>query len=350
MPDRTPTALEQLQRDRQQSLAANVPPDVLNSLFPNSRYNFNSRKFPSDLGEGYNRHYMVININVPVKIGGGLYNPSTTSGITINETGQRSRLDTLRSITSANGVFGGIGSFIPRQTRRIAESIALYMPPNVVYNTHNEYEDISMSALAGKVGIAAIRTGQATLAARRGQLADSRGAAIRIDGAAGTLATVTTLMQSPINPAIEVFFSNTLQRQFVFEFLLAPRSEEESKNIKEIIKTLRYHAAPGVNNFNAGFGPAFPDIITAVGNAVGAALGGLFWVPPAEFDITFYKDGIENTNIPRINTCVLERIEVDVTPTGIYSTFSNGHPVATRLSLGFRELEPVHKTRVEQGF
>jgi hypothetical protein len=149
-------------------------------------------------------------------------------------------------------------------------------------------------------------------------------------------------MQSPINPAIEVFFSNTLQRQFVFEFLLAPRTEEESKNIKEIIKTLRYHAAPAVNNF----GGNLPDGISILGSVV----GGLFWVPPAEFDISFFKDGTENTNIPRINTCVLERIEVDVTPTGIYSTFSNGHPVATRLSLGFRELEPVHKTRVEQGF
>jgi hypothetical protein len=297
---------------------------------------------------------MVININVPVKFGGGIYNPSATSGITVNQTPgqQQSRLDSLRNITSANGVIAGIGSFIPRQTRRIAESIALYMPPNVVYNTHNEYEDISMSALAGKTGIAAIRAGQATLAARRGQLAGTGSAATRIDGAAGNLNTVTTLMQSPINPAIEVFFSNTLQRQFVFEFLLAPRSEEESKNIKEIIKTLRYHAAPGVNNFNAEFGPVFPILnpIVNAANAVGAALGGLFWVPPAEFDISFFKDGTENTNIPRINTCVLERIEVDVTPTGIYSTFSNGHPVATRLSLGFRELEPVHKTRVEQGF
>ena len=339
MPPRTPTALEQLQNERQQSLAANVPPDVLNAFYPSSRYNFTSRKFPTDLGTGYNRHYMVININVPVKLGGEGYDPSATSGITVTESTQDSRLDTLRGIDSKR--YAGLGSFIPRKTKRIAESIALYMPPNVVYNTHNEYEDISMSALAGKTGIAAIRLGQAALAARRGQLAGTTDAATRISDAAGTLRTVTTLMQSPINPAIEVFFSNTLQRQFVFEFLLAPRTEEESKNIKEIIKTLRYHAAPAVNSFQVGFGPV--DIL-------GQALGGLFWVPPAEFDISFFKDGTENTNIPRINTCVLERIEVDVTPTGIYSTFSNGHPVATRLSLGFRELEPVHKTRVEQGF
>jgi hypothetical protein len=341
MPPRTPTALEQLQNERQQSLAANVPPDVLNAFYPSSRYNFNSRKFPTDLGTGYNRHYMVININVPVKLRGGSYNPSATSGITVTENlDQQSRLDTLRGIDSKT--YAGLGTLIPRQTKRIAESIALYMPPNVVYNTHNEYEDISMSALAGKTGIAAIRVGEAAKAARRGQVVGTTGAATIIADAAGTLRTVTTLMQSPINPAIEVFFSNTLQRQFVFEFLLAPRTEEESKNIKEIIKTLRYHAAPAVNSTTGNLGIVAGTLATIV--------SGLFWVPPAEFDISFFKDGVENTHIPRINTCVLERIEVDVTPTGIYSTFSNGHPVATRLSLGFRELEPVHKTRVEQGF
>jgi hypothetical protein len=47
---------------------------------------------------------------------------------------------------------------------------------------------------------------------------------------------------------------------------------------------------------------------------------------------------------------VLERVEVDYAPTGTYATFRNGHPVAVRLSLGFRELEPVHKQRVLQGF
>ena len=342
MPPRTPTALEQLQNERQQSLAANVPPDVLNAFYPSSRYNFNSRKFPSDLGTGYNRHYMVININVPVKFSGGIYNPSATSGITVTPSpiDQKSRLDTLRG--EDKNKYGGLESFVPRRTRRIAESIALYMPPNVVYNTHNEYEDVSMSALAGKIGIAAIRAGQSALAARRNNLNALTGSAANLQEGANIIGRATSLMQSPINPAIEVFFSNTLQRQFVFEFLLAPRTEEESKNIKEIIKTLRYHAAPAVNNIGGNGDSA----LSLLGNTI----GGLFWVPPAEFDISFFKDGTENTNIPRINTCVLERIEVDVTPTGIYSTFSNGHPVATRLSLGFRELEPVHKTRVEQGF
>jgi hypothetical protein len=100
-----------------------------------------------------------------------------------------------------------------------------------------------------------------------------------------------------------------------------------------IIKTLRFHGAPELSDVAVPF----------IGQ-------GLFWIPPAEFDITFFHKGKENMNILRINTCVLERIEVDYAPTGVYSTFKNGHPVATRLSMGFRELEPVHKKRVLQGF
>jgi hypothetical protein len=112
------------------------------------------------------------------------------------------------------------------------------------------------------------------------------------------------------------------------EILMAPKNEQESITVKNIIDTFRFHAAPELDNI--GPIPIF--------------------VPPAEFDITFYHKGKENTKIPRINTCALEQIEVDYAPTGVYSTFANGHPVAIRLSLAWRELEILHKERVAQGF
>ena len=152
--------------------------------------------------------------------------------------------------------------------------------------------------------------------------------ALKVTDALGRVASTTSkLLQSPINPAVEILFANTLVRQFTFEVLMAPRNEKESINMHSIIKTLRFHGAPEISDFSS-----------------------LFWIPPAEFDITFFHRGVENMNILRINTCVLERIEVDYAPTGVYSTFRNGHPVVTRMSMGFRELEPIHKKRVLQGF
>ena len=131
----------------------------------------------------------------------------------------------------------------------------------------------------------------------------------------------------PVNPRVEVLFANRLQRAWMFEVFLAPRTKSESVTAREIIRTLRYHAAPEL------------------------ALGGFFFVPPAEFDITFFRQGVENTNLPRINTCVLEKIDIDYAPqNGVYSTFRDGSPVAIRLSMAFREVEIVHKRRVLEGF
>lgn len=302
-----------------------------------SRYDFRYLVFPNDLGMDDNGHYMVININVPTKT----TSPSTGAGRFTNQFNilpNASKVDTLRygpggSISPV--VIGGSADrpliSIPRRTRRIAESIALHMPTPLVFNTHNAYEEISMSALFGKLGTAGIgalfAAGGAWLRGAQAAI-DAGGAARSIAAARGqVVSTASKILQAPINPAVEILFANTLVRQFTIEVLMAPRNEQESINMKSIIKTLRFHGAPEIS-----------DVLS------------LFWIPPAEFDITFFNKGVENQNILRINTCVLERIEVDYAPTGVYSTFRNGHPVAARLSMGFRELEPVHKKRVLQGF
>lgn len=45
-------------------------------------------------------------------------------------------------------------------------------------------------------------------------------------------------------------------------------------------------------------------------------LGGFFLVPPSEFDIKFYYNGSINPNIPEISTCVLTQIDTDYAPNG----------------------------------
>jgi hypothetical protein len=75
--------------------------------------------------------------------------------------------------------------------------------------------------------------------------------------------------------------------------------------------------------------------------------------PPSEFDISFYYNGQENPNIPRISTCVLTNMDVDYAPQGFQayevpgenfaSLGRTGMPVAIRLSLQFRETEYIVK-------
>jgi hypothetical protein len=309
-----------------------------------SEYDFRYRTFPADLANDYVGHYVVININVPVFASSGTARTSyggTAFGQNILEN-EYSKVDTLRFGNAMD--VGGTSPIteqqtlqreplsIPRYTRRIKESIAMFMPNPVVFNTTNEFQEISLTAMAGGVlsGAGAIVGG--FLGGRAGGLEGAQqgaaGGQALVDGLGNRIGQLSSIAGYPINPRVEVLFSRTNLRQFVLEFLMAPRNEQESENMKAIVRTLRFHSAPELDTATAGF----------------------TWIPPAEFDVTFYNKGKENTNIPRINTCVLDRIEVDYAPTGVYSTFSNGHPVAARLSLGMREVEVVHKRRVLQGF
>lgn len=298
-------------------------------------YDFTSRIFPDDLGQEDNAHYMIININVPVSLSAsGKFDQLSRfqNGTILND--DYSTVDKLRFTDNGLSTPGSFQSWWdkralspPRYTRRIKESIALHMPNGgLVYTEENKYEEISMTALAGSfIGSAVSAAAGAFFPGEVGKVA--RDAMMSLSDATGSaIKTGSQLLGYPINPRAEVLFSTRPQRQWMFEVFLVPRSENESKIVKQIIQSLRFYAAPEISN------------------------SGWFYIPPAEFDITFFWKGKENQNLPRINTCVLERIDVDYAPENTYSTFRNGHSVAVRLSLGFREVEILHKTRVYQGF
>lgn len=326
-----------------------------------SKYDFRYLTFPDDIGADYVGHYMVININVPTK-GFSLTAPNTNDAAG-NYThlfselkgaqARFSKVDTLRYLGTLpneevnqysgyidprnwyeeasrlagrikEAVVGGnrYPISIPRQTKRIAESIALFMPQGLAFTDQNDYQSIDMSAYAGGP------IASAAVAAAGGAAGVAVAAAGIVDSVGQSLSTLSAVMGNPINPGVEVIYSTKRLRTFSLDFLMAPRNRKESENLKSIIKTLRFHASPEINT-----------------NTLGAT-----WIPPADFDITFFKHGVENLHIQRINTCILERMDVVYDPSGAYSTFSNGHPVSVRMTLHFQEVEPIHKLRILQGF
>lgn len=338
-----------------------------------TKYDFTQRMFPSDLGSenSYNNHWLVININVQDSPSFNNRSDLPVTSTILN--GVYSRSDEIRFGETPGGVPSNVGQQIldnltnpqnlvnrPRSTKRIKESIALYMPNSeVTYSDNHEFQNISLTKFA-----AGVATGGASLlagiagAATPGGLTAGISAVQGVQSASqalyGLVGNISgTLFNRPINPRVELLFANTFQREFTFDFMFAPSNEEESKSLENIIRTLRFHAAPesrgsdgtaATNSINLG--DAF---VQGVDNVI-AAFDSFFWVPPSEFDITFYHNGSENTKIPRINTCVLKSIDVSYAPAGTYSTFSNGYPVQTRMVLRFTEVEVTHKKRVLQGF
>jgi len=297
--------------------------------FESSKYDFTYRVFPENLGNEENSHYMILNINVPVTISGTSIVQNTALPSNAPLLNQNSKVDSLRFAEfrryNENQGGGGVGRGIA--SRRIAAAVALHMPNSgLVYTEDNKYEAATLSSMvSGIVSGASTFIGSLDPTGVSGKLLGRLGTLA--DGTGSTIKNTAKIAGTPINPMVEVIFTTRPQRQWMFEVLMAPRTQTEAEAIREIIRTIRYYAAPELQ------------------------AGGFVFIPPAEFDITFYRNGEENTYLPRINTCVLEKIDIDYAPAdGIYATFSNGAPVAVRMSLGFREIEINHKARVLLGF
>ena len=134
-----------------------------------------------------------------------------------------------------------------------------------------------------------------------------------------------------INPQLQVLFQSVGFRTFQFDFTLTPYSAEEALAIEKIIYEFKYASAPEINK-NGVFGTQ-----------------GMFFKVPDMFKIKFFYNGEENRRVNRITQCVLENMSVDYAPIG-WATYDGGEPVQTRLSLQFKEIEIVDKTRIKDGY
>ena len=228
-----------------------------------------------------------------------------------------------------------------RTTKRITDTIALYMPDTLNFQYSQDYSAPSISKEAGLLG----------------QIAQAGASAIdgyKNGGALGTVRNLSPFAMEALsqlrggdlaftalssltggilakNPQLELIYSAPAFRSFNFQFMFYPRDEKEASEVIDIIELFKFHQAPEI--------------------LVGSY--GRFLVPPSEFDIRFMYNGQVNPNIPTVSTCVLESIDVDYAPNGFaaYETGNDntpikgktGMPVAIRLDLRFKEVEILTK-------
>jgi hypothetical protein len=128
------------------------------------------------------------------------------------------------------------------------------------------------------------------------------------------------------NPMKEQVFKGMDFRSFTMEYQFAPRSQEESDNVNNIIRTFKYHMHP-----------EFKDATN------------FLFLYPSEFDIEYHHNGEENLNIHRHTSCVLTEMNINYTPLGNFSTFEGGRPTQINVSMSFKELTVLTKELIEQG-
>lgn len=121
-----------------------------------------------------------------------------------------------------------------------------------------------------------------------------------------------------INPNLELLFQSPTLRPFTFEFKMSPRSSDEAARIVEIIRFFKQGMAPIRDESR------------------------LFLKTPHTFKIKYIQNGEDSKFLNKFKECALLSCNIQYTPEGNYAPYEDGAMSSYRMSLQFKELEPVY--------
>jgi hypothetical protein len=232
-------------------------------------------------------------------------------------------------------------------TTRITDSVAMYLPPNVTDDYGVNYTATETGALGFLIATAGGMVGEWKEKDFEGFLRSglkgletvayeqiknlALGFAEGITSSEGGVELANKIFSRAQNPHMEVLFNGPKMRSFTYSFTMAPKSEDEQLECKNIIKLFRFHMAPKVQERSQRF-----------------------MTLPSEFDIHYMYQAPsgqsgQNNFYNKVATCVLSDCKVDYTPGGVNSHI-DGSPVIIKMDLTFQETEMITQDHVEAGF
>ena len=286
-------------------------------------------------------------VGEPFRFGGG-FGANAQSGRRQGTFNNRIKNIKSRGITQTNrvrGVNSGLFRYAESNHTYINDSILLYMPAEGMkfnYSAHYEALDAGLAGdmaagIAGVINeagfadkIKALAKGTSGVAL---ELAKSAGFAVvgMVPGFENTRAVYDKFKGQAKNPNLESVFKSVPFRSFNFPFTFAPKNQKEKDSVHKILQLFRFHMLPEHQN----------------------GANGYFNVP-SEFQITYMYRDKENTYLPRISRCVLQKVEIDYAPEGVISSLPpderGAPPTIISLDLSFGETEIMTKETVAQGF
>ncbi len=234
----------------------------------------------------------------------------------------------------------GGGAFVDRpeakneneiQTR--GKTVVLPIQPSITDANTVRWQEDSMNSLEaiaaaaalstinkGVAGAVEAATGVASIIAGNNESLGNVAAAFFAQQASGTKGLLPRTLGGILNPNLELLFEGPQLRTFQFNIVLSAREENESKNIRNIIRFFKQ------------------------GMSVKRAKTDLFLKAPHTFEIK-YIYGITQKDHPwinRIKECALTGCTVNYTPAGSYATFGDGAMTSYEIGLQFAELEAIY--------
>ena len=149
------------------------------------------------------------------------------------------------------------------------------------------------------------------------------GVAINQFGANVTPNTVMSRALGKIlNSNKELLFDGVTLREFKFDFTFTPRSVDEGSRAKQIIRQLKRSMAPktGVESGGRGLYLSSPDL----------------------FLLRYLSGGEDHPFLNSFKACALTNFSVNYTGAGTYSTYKDSTPVHMKVSMVFKETNPIY--------
>ena len=209
--------------------------------------------------------------------------------------------------------------------KQTGDAIQMMMPPKIEFNTSAGWQAVN-SKPTGLGLMAEMAFGDATLSARAShEMAKLVLSSLYEDGGA----VASSYRGQITNPYTSQAFEGMGRRSFRFDWVLAPKNEDELDEINYLIRRFRFHAHPTLSVDKA------------------------FLKYPSQVDIIFKTRNADNSWLPKIATCVIKDVSVDYTPNGQWSALNSqipGAPSMFNLSVTVEEIVPLVKSDIEEGF
>ena len=126
-----------------------------------------------------------------------------------------------------------------------------------------------------------------------------------------------------LNSNLELLFQGVNLRSFPYSITFSPRSIDEAKVVKAIIRSLKQSMAPKAGEYN------------------GSAQG-IFLKSPDLFQLEYLKDGAPHPFLNKFKLAALTGMAVNYTNSGTYTSYEDGTPVNLRMDLTFKEINPIY--------
>jgi hypothetical protein len=221
-----------------------------------------------------------------------------------------------QQIQDSNGASWGSGDMGPLQGAILGAGMDVVSGGNLVTSAKNAVENLFKKA----TGASQTATGQNAL-----QTFFASEATKALLGGSDFNQNLSRQTGNVFNSNTELLFNGiTMRPGFSFSFDLVPRSQAESKVIKDIILFFKIESA-------------------AQKGAASGDAAGLFLESPSVFKVQYMSGGKSHPFLHQFKMCALNAMSVNYTGSGTYATYSDATPVHMVMNLTFTELTPIYR-------